>query len=123
MALEEDDHRRRLIELHQKRFGDVIPLIRREHVAGFYARRPVWLVQNLALETIRDEAEAMERQAEEFYRRAAAATQDAATRKLLGDLAAGRGGPYPSGAGPDGKAPRPMTRARKRTARRSGSSS
>ncbi|GHE01723.1 membrane protein [Defluviimonas sp. 20V17] len=88
MAKEEDEHRRRLVELHQSRFGDTIPLIRREHVAGFYARRPIWLVENLGIETIRDEAEAMERQAERFYRKAAAQTQDAATRKLLGDLAA-----------------------------------
>lgn len=44
MAGEEDGHRGQLIALHQSRFGDVIPLIRREHVAGYYARRPVWLV-------------------------------------------------------------------------------
>ena len=92
MAIEEDGHRRRLIELHQSRFGEVIPLLRREHVAGFYARRPVWLVQNLSLDTIRDEATAMERQAEAFYTRAAANTQDAPTRKLLGDLAAAEAG-------------------------------
>jgi erythrin-vacuolar iron transport family protein len=92
MAEEEDEHRRRLIELHQKRFGDVIPLIRREHVAGFYARRPTWLVKNLPLETMRDEAAAMERQAEAFYRRAAAQTEDADTRRLLGDLAAAEAG-------------------------------
>ncbi len=60
MAAEEDEHRRRLIDLHKKRFGDVIPLIRREHVSGFYARRPVWLIENLGLERMRDEAEAME---------------------------------------------------------------
>ncbi len=88
MAEEEDDHRRRLIELHRKRFGDVIPLIRREHVAGYYARRPVWLVANLSLDDMRGEAAAMEEQAEAFYRKAASRTQDAATRKLLGDLAA-----------------------------------
>jgi rubrerythrin len=92
MAKEEDGHRRRLIELHQSRFGEVIPLVRREHVAGFYARRPVWLVQNLSLDTIRDEAAAMERQAEAFYTRAAANTQHAPTRKLLGDLAAAEAG-------------------------------
>ena len=45
MAAEEDEHRRRLIDLHQTRFGAVIPLIRREHVSGYYARRPVWLVE------------------------------------------------------------------------------
>jgi rubrerythrin len=88
MATEEDTHRQRLIALHQTRFGEVIPLIRREHVAGFYARRPIWLVENLSLDTIRGEAEAMEAQAETFYLRAAQATSDADTRKLLGDLAA-----------------------------------
>lgn len=92
MAEEEDDHRKRLIELHQKRFGNVIPLIRREHVAGYYARKPVWLVKNLPLEAIRSEAEAMEHQAEAFYLRAAQATSDANTRKLLGDLAAAEAG-------------------------------
>lgn len=92
MAVEEDEHRRRLITLHEERFGQVIPLIRREHVAGFYARRPVWLVQNLGLERIREEAEMMERDAHNFYITAAQRTQDSATRKLLGDLAAAEAG-------------------------------
>src|ERR687893_336899 len=60
MATEEDAHRTRLIEEHRRRFGEVIPLIRREHVAGFYHRRPVWLIENLGLERIRDEAARME---------------------------------------------------------------
>jgi rubrerythrin len=92
MAEEEDGHRRALIDLHRARFGEVIPLIRREHVAGFYARRPVWLAANLSLDTTRGEAQAMERQAADFYTRAAARTGDAATRKLLGDLAAAEAG-------------------------------
>lgn len=92
MAEEENDHRRRLIDLFTARFGTVIPLIRREHVSGFYARRPVWLVENLGLERIRDEAKQMERDAQRFYETAAASTSDAATRKLLGDLAAAEAG-------------------------------
>ena len=88
MAEEEDGHRQRLIALHRVRFGEVIPLIRREHVAGYYARRPVWLTRNLTLDTIRSEAAGMETQAERFYLAAAARTTDAGTRKLLGDLAA-----------------------------------
>ena len=92
MAVEEDEHRRRLIDLHQSRFGNVIPLIRREHVAGFYARRPVWLVENLGLERIREEAAKMEKDAEAFYTKAAQETTDTATRKLLGDLAAEEAG-------------------------------
>lgn len=88
MATEEDKHRRRLIDCHKMRFGDVIPLIRREHVAGFHARAPVWLRQNLSLDTIRGEAERMEREASRFYTLAAQHATDADTRKLLGDLAA-----------------------------------
>ncbi|RBI74027.1 rubrerythrin family protein [Roseovarius sp. TE539] len=92
MAAEEDAHRRSLIALHEARFGKVIPLVRREHVAGFYARRPVWLVENLGIERIREEAAAMESDAERFYLRAAQKTRDSATRKLLGDLAAAEAG-------------------------------
>ena len=92
MATEEDGHRKRLIELYRVRFGEVIPLIRREHVAGYYARRPIWLTKNLPLETIRNEAAGMEHQAEQFYLAAAARTSDAGTRKLLGDLAAAEAG-------------------------------
>ncbi len=92
MATEEDDHRARLIALHESRFGPTIPLIRREHVAGYYARRPVWLVENLGIERIRAEAEGMERDAERFYLAAAQRSTDSATRKLLGDLAAAEAG-------------------------------
>lgn len=92
MAAEEDTHRRRLIDLHMARFGDVIPLIRREHVAGFYLRKPVWLSETQSLDTIRGEAAAMEHAAHQFYLRAAQNTSDAATRKLLGDLAAAEAG-------------------------------
>jgi rubrerythrin len=88
MAAEEDGHRAQLIEEHRRRFGEVIPLIRREHVAGFYQRRPVWLIENLGLERIRDEAARMEREAGNFYHRAAQRTSDAGTRQLLGRLAA-----------------------------------
>ncbi|WP_028032249.1 iron exporter MbfA [Chelativorans sp. J32] len=88
MAAEEDRHRASLIELHRKRFGERIPLIRREHVRGYYQRRPDWLVRPLGLEHVRAQATLMEEEAQRFYTEAAKRTQDAATRKLLGDLAA-----------------------------------
>ena len=87
MATEESDHRRRLIEMHREKFGERMPLIRREHVRGFYERRPTWLVKSLPLETIRREAMVMEAQAHRFYRQAAQVTTDASIRKLLMDLA------------------------------------
>jgi len=87
MADEENSHRTRLIELHKSRFGETIPLLRREHVRGYYERKPDWLVRPLSLEKTRDMAEIMERQAERFYQVAAARCTDADTRRLLGDLA------------------------------------
>lgn len=88
MAAEENEHRRRLIALYRARYGDVILPIRREHVADFYTRKPVWLVENLGLDRIREEARAMEQAAHAFYVAAARQTTDAEVRQLLGDLAA-----------------------------------
>ena len=87
MAEVEQTHRNMLIDMHIHRFGDNIPLIRREHVSGFYDRKPDWLIKNLSLEKIRLQAELMEQQAANFYDQAVARVSDADTRKLLGDLA------------------------------------
>lgn len=92
MAEEEGEHRQKLIDLHKARFGDQIPLIRREHVAGYYARKPVWLIENLGIERIRTEVSNMEDTARDFYLRAAKRATDADTRKLLGDLAEAEAG-------------------------------
>jgi rubrerythrin len=92
MADEENTHRARLIELHKKRFGDRIPLIRREHVRGYYERKPDWLVRPLGLEKVRAQAAEMEAQAHRFYLRAAQQSEDADTRKLLGELALAEAG-------------------------------
>lgn len=91
MAEEEDEHRRVLIDVYRRRFGDTVIPIRREHVRDFYSRRPVWLVENLPLERIRQEAFDMEREAQSFYAKAASRATDAETRKLLGTLAAAEG--------------------------------
>ena len=87
MRLEEQGHRRRLIELYQLRFGEHIPLIRRQDVRGFVQRKPVWLVRPLGLETVRKQASAIELETRGFYEKAASRTQDASIRQLLDDLA------------------------------------
>lgn len=87
MEAEEENHRRQLIDEYRRRFGDHIPLIRREDVRGFVSRKPVWLTQTLGIDTVRRYAETMESETQHFYERAAARANDAATRKLLGDLA------------------------------------
>jgi erythrin-vacuolar iron transport family protein len=92
MAAEEDEHRLRLIEAYRHRFGEFVVPLRREHVVDFFTRRPVWLIENLGLDRIRQEAVDMERQAGDFYVAAAGRSTDAGTRKLLGDLAAAEAG-------------------------------
>lgn len=87
MAAEENEHRRDLIDLYREKFGEHIPLIRRQDVRGFIQRKPVWQTRPLGLDAVRDLAESMELEATTFYHRAAARTSDASIRKLLGDLA------------------------------------
>jgi rubrerythrin len=87
MAAEESEHRRRLIDLFVEKFGNHIPLVRRQDVRGFITRKPVWQSSVLGVETVRRQAQAMEAEAANFYRQAAARTSDASIRKLLGDLA------------------------------------
>ena len=87
MQAEESRHRQSLIEMHQKRFGEHIPLIRRQDVKGFLDRRPVWLVRPLGIKAIRKQVELMESETLRFYERSMEKVSDASTRKLLGDLA------------------------------------
>src|SRR5581483_4652646 len=88
MRTEESGHRRRLIQLYQRRFGEHIPLIRRQDVKGFVQRKPVWLVRPLGLTAVRNQVETMELETKRFYESAARRATDAGTRQLLGDLAA-----------------------------------
>jgi erythrin-vacuolar iron transport family protein len=87
MQAEESRHRQSLIDLYQQRFGNHIPLIRRQDVKGFIERRPEWLVRPLGIDKVRKQAEIMELETERFYERALQQVSDASTRKLLGDLA------------------------------------
>ena len=87
MGVEESGHRRRLIELFRQKFGEHIPLIRRQDVRGFVHRNPVWLMQPLGLDTVRNQASAMEVESRRFYEKAAARARDAGVRQLLDDLA------------------------------------
>jgi rubrerythrin len=87
MREEESEHRRRLIELFRQKFGEHIPLIRRQDVRGFVERPALWLVRPLRIEAVRKEASTMEVETRRFYEKAAARTQDASIRQLLDDLA------------------------------------
>lgn len=87
MREEEDRHRHRLLDLYRERFGEHIPLIRRQDVKGFVSRRPVWLVRPLGLAAARKQAELMEMETRRFYEAAIRRASSASLRQLLGDLA------------------------------------
>jgi rubrerythrin len=87
LRTEEDAHRHRLLDLYRQKFGDHIPLIRRQDVQGFVRRKPVWLVRPLGLEAARKQAAVMECETSRFYEAAARKATDVNVRQLLGDLA------------------------------------
>ena len=87
MAAEEDGHRHRLIDLYRQKFGEHIPLIRRQDIKGFTVRRPSWFKRTLLPGHAREEAALMEIEARRFYEAAMKRTSDASIRQLLGDLA------------------------------------
>lgn len=87
MRQEEVGHRDRLFEQFRERFGERIPLLRRENVKGFLERKPLWLVRPLGVNAARKHARMMEMEAVRFYQRAADRVTHAGTRELLNKLA------------------------------------
>jgi rubrerythrin len=87
MRQDEDSHRHRLLTIYRERFGEHVPLIRRQEVKGFVKRRPIWLVRPLGLRAVQKEAELMELETKRFYEAAARRSTDVGIRQLLGDLA------------------------------------
>ena len=87
MRQEESGHRRALIDLYKQKFGEHIPLIRRQDVRGFVQRKSIWLNTPLRLEQIRGQVSTMEAETRRFYQQAAVRAQDASIRQLLDDLA------------------------------------
>jgi rubrerythrin len=87
MADEEVRHRTMLFELYRSKFGEYLPLIRRQDVKGFIQKQPLWLMSPLSLDEVRKFAENMEYEATRFYRRAAETTRDTSVRQLLVELA------------------------------------
>ena len=87
MQAEESQHRASLFDIYRKRFGEHIPLIRRQDVQGFIDRKPVWLMRPLSVAAARKQVEVMELETRRFYEKAIGHVTDASTRKLLGDLA------------------------------------
>jgi len=87
MAEEEARHRNRLFELYKQKFGEYLPLVRRQDVKGFVSHKPLWLVRPLGLDAVRNYAAEMEYETARFYRKAAETSRDTSVRQLLTELA------------------------------------
>jgi len=87
MAEEEVRHRTMLFDLYREKFGEFLPLIRRQDVRGFVKHRPLWLVRPLGIDEVRKYAAEMEYETARFYRKAAQTARDASVRELLVNLA------------------------------------
>jgi erythrin-vacuolar iron transport family protein len=87
MAEEEVRHRTQLFDLYREKFGEYLPLIRRQDVSGFVRHKPLWLVRPLGIDEVRKYAAEMEYETARFYRKAAAGARDASVRDLLDRLA------------------------------------
>jgi erythrin-vacuolar iron transport family protein len=87
MADEEVRHRSMLFDLYRSKFGEYLPLIRRQDVKGFIQKKALWLARPLGLDEVRRYAQAMEFEAARFYRKAALTARDASIRQLLDELA------------------------------------
>jgi erythrin-vacuolar iron transport family protein len=87
MAQEEVRHRAMLYDLYREKFGEYLPLIRRQDVKGFISKTPLWLVRPLGLAEVRKYAAEMEFETARFYRKAAETTRDTSIRELLVRLA------------------------------------
>jgi rubrerythrin len=87
MAEEEVRHRNRLFDLYKQKFGEYLPLVRRQDVKGFVSHKPLWLVRPLGLDAVRNYAAEMEYETARFYRKAAETSRDTSVRQLLTELA------------------------------------
>ena len=84
-------HRTMLFDLYRPKFGEYLPLIRRQDVKGFIQKKPLWLARPLGLDEVRKYAESMEFEAARFYRKAARTARDASIRQLLARARRDRG--------------------------------
>src|ERR1700759_1143690 len=87
MRAEEVVHRDRLMAMFRERFGEHIPMIRRENVKGFLQRKPTWLTRPLGVNVARRQARVMEMEAARFYGKAVSRITDVSVRDLLNKLA------------------------------------
>ena len=87
MSILKNKNRKKLVELHKKKFGETLSITRQKEIANYFKRKPEWLVIKNSIEKVRNEIIEMETLSAQFYNSFAKKSQNIEIRNLLIDLA------------------------------------
>ena len=87
MSILKNKNRKKLVELHKKKFGETLSITNQKEIANYFKRKPEWLVIKNSIEKVRNEIIEMETMSAQFYNSFAKKSQNIEIRNLLIDLA------------------------------------
>ena len=87
MSVLKNKNRKKLVELHKKKFGETLSITDQKEIANYFKRKPEWLVIKNSIEEVRKEIIEMETISAQFYNSFAKKSQNIEIRNLLIDLA------------------------------------
>ena len=87
MSILKNKNRKKLVELHKKKFGETLSITNQKEIANYFKRKPEWLVIKNSIEKVRNEIVEMETLSAQFYNSFAKKSQNIEIRNLLIDLA------------------------------------
>ena len=87
MSILKNKNRKKLVELHKKKFGETLSITNQKEITNYFKRKPEWLVIKNSIEKVRNEIIQMETLSAEFYNSFAKKSQNIEIRNLLIDLA------------------------------------
>ena len=87
MSILKNKNRKKLVELHKKKFGETLSITDQKEIANYFKRKPEWLVIKNSIEEVRNEIIEMETISAQFYNSFAKKSQNIEIRNLLIDLA------------------------------------
>ncbi|GIS10239.1 MAG: membrane protein [Alphaproteobacteria bacterium] len=87
MSILKNKNRKKLVELHKKKFGETLSITDQKEIANYFKRKPEWLVIKNSIEKVRNEIIEMETLSAQFYNSFAKKSQNIEIRNLLIDLA------------------------------------
>ena len=87
MSILKNKNRKKLVELHKKKFGETLNITNQKEITNYFKRKPEWLVIKNSIEKVRNEIIEMETLSAKFYNSFAKKSQNIEIRNLLIDLA------------------------------------